>query len=198
MTEYLLVPFAYLCGSLSSAVIICKMMRLDDPRLHGSNNPGATNVLRLYGRKAAILTLVGDVLKGLLPLLLAHALQTSHLVIALSATGAFLGHLYPVFFAFRGGKGIATFIGVLLGIYWPLGVAFIVTWLVVALLFRYSSLAGLSAAALTPVYTGFILPQNVYLISVSIMVIFMFWRHRNNIRNLIAGKEDKLWPDKDT
>jgi len=192
MTDYLLIPLAYLCGSLSSAVIICKIMRLEDPRLHGSKNPGATNVLRLHGKKAAILTLIGDVLKGLLPLLLAHALPVSDLVIALSALAAFLGHLYPVFFAFRGGKGIATFIGVLFGIYWPLGVAFIITWLVIALLFRYSSLAGLVATALMPVYAGFILPQTVYLSSIGTMVVFMFWRHRSNIRNLLAGREDKI------
>lgn len=192
MLDYLLVLFAYLCGSVSSAIVVCKLMQLDDPRIHGSKNPGATNVLRLHGKKAAATTLAGDVLKGLLPVLLAHAVHASHTVIALSALAAFLGHLYPVFFAFRGGKGVATFIGVLLGIYWPLGLAFMVTWLVIALLFRYSSLASLGASTLTPVYTTFLLPQAAFLISIIIMVLFMYWRHRNNIRNLINGREDKL------
>lgn len=187
-----LVIIAYLCGSLSSAVIVCKLMRLDDPRHHGSRNPGATNVLRLHGKKAALLALAGDVLKGLLPVLLAHALNAPHLIVALAALAAFGGHLYPVFFGFQGGKGVATLIGVLFGIYWLLGLAFVITWLLVALLFRYSSLAGLSAAALTPIYTFLLLPEVEYIAAAGVMAAILFWRHRSNIRKLLAGEEDKI------
>ena len=187
-----LVIIAYLCGSLSSAVIVCKLMRLDDPRQHGSNNPGATNVLRLHGKKAALLTLAGDVLKGLLPVLLAHSLNAPDLIVALSALAAFCGHLYPVFFGFQGGKGVATLIGVLFGIYWPLGLAFVITWLLVALLFRYSSLAGLGAAALSPIYTLLLRPVVEYIAAISVMAAILFWRHRSNIKNLLTGKEDKI------
>lgn len=192
LLNIVLVIIAYLCGSLSSAVIVCKLMRLDDPRHHGSNNPGATNVLRLHGKKAALLTLAGDVLKGLLPVLLAHALNAPHLIVALTALVAFGGHLYPVFFGFQGGKGVATLIGVLFGIYWLLGLAFVITWLLVALLFRYSSLAGLSAAVLTPIYTLLLLPEVEYIAAVGVMAAILFWRHRSNIKNLLAGKEDKI------
>lgn len=187
-----IVIIAYLFGSISSAVIVCKIMRLDDPRQHGSNNPGATNVLRLHGKKPAIFTLAGDVLKGIIPVLLAHSMAAPDMIIALSGLAAFTGHLFPVFFRFRGGKGVATLIGVLFGIYWLLGLAFIISWLIVALLFRYSSLAGLAAAALAPVYAFILLPSPEYIISISIMAIILFWRHRTNIKNLIAGKENKI------
>ena len=187
-----IVIIAYLSGSISSAVIVCKIMRLDDPRHHGSNNPGATNVLRLHGKAPAIFTLAGDVLKGIIPVLLAHALTGSDLIIALSSLAAFTGHIFPVFFGFRGGKGVATLIGVLFGIYWLLGLAFIVTWLIIALLFRYSSLAALTAAALSPVYAFILLPSVEFILCISIMVIILFWRHRTNIKNLIAGKENKI------
>ena len=187
-----IVIIAYLIGSISSAVVICKLMQLDDPRTSGSNNPGATNVLRLHGKKPAILTLTGDVLKGLLPVLLAHALTVPDLFIALSGLAAFTGHIFPVFFGFRGGKGVATLIGILFGIYWMLGIAFVITWLIVALLFRYSSLAGLTAAGLSPVYTLMLAPSAAYIICISIMVIILFWRHRSNIKNLISGKENKI------
>jgi glycerol-3-phosphate acyltransferase PlsY len=187
-----LVIFAYFCGSVSSAVVICKLMRLDDPRTHGSNNPGATNVLRLHGKKAAILTLAGDMLKGLFPVLLAHASNAPESIIALTAFAAFCGHLFPVFFGFRGGKGVSTLTGVLFGMYWVFGLAFVITWLAVAGLFRYSSLAGLLAAASTPLYALLLYPSPPYITAISFMVVILFWRHRSNIRNLIAGKEDKI------
>ena len=167
-------------------------MRLDDPRHHGSNNPGATNVLRLHGKKPAIFTLAGDVLKGTLPVLLAHAMALPDLVVALTGLAAFTGHIFPVFFKFRGGKGVATLIGVLFGINWMLGLAFIVTWLIVAMLFRYSSLAGLTAAALSPVYSFILLPSTEYVTSIGIMAIILFWRHITNIKNLFAGRESKI------
>ena len=191
-----LVINAYLCGAVSSAVVICKIMRLDDPRTHGSNNPGTTNVLRLHGKKAAALTLIGDLLKGLIPVLLAHALQAPEPVVAGAALAAFCGHIFPVFFGFHGGKGVATLIGVLFGIYWPLGLAFAATWLMTALLFRYSSLAGLLAAAASPFYTAVLKPSVYYVSVIGLMAIILFWRHRSNIRNLIAGKEDKIGTDK--
>ena len=187
-----LVVLAYLLGSISSAVVICKLMQFDDPRAHGSNNPGATNMLRLHGKPAALFTLAGDVFKGLLPVMLAHALQVSELIVALTALAAFAGHLYPVFFGFRGGKGVATYIGTLLGIYWPLGLAFCVTWLIAALLFRYSSLAALIAAIVAPISSAFVHLSIYYMAAITLMSIILFWRHRSNIRNLIAGKEDRL------
>lgn len=187
-----IVIIAYLCGSVSSAVIICKLMHLDDPRHHGSQNPGATNVLRLHGKTPAVLTLTGDLLKGLLPVMLAHYLKMPDFIIALTALTAFSGHVFPVFFKFRGGKGVATLIGVLLGINWLLGLAFIFTWLMVAIIFHYSSLAALISALLTPLYTLLLLPSPEYLICILLMVVVLLWRHRSNIRNLIAGKEDKI------
>ena len=187
-----MVLIAYLIGSISSAVIVCKMMRLADPRTHGSNNPGATNVLRLHGKKAALLTLTGDVFKGVLPLLIAHLIKAPEPVIALTGILAFTGHLYPVFFSFQGGKGVATLIGVLLGLYWPLGLAFTGTWLLVAILFRYSSLSSLVASVLTPIYTAILLPSAWYTAGNSVMTIILIWRHRSNIKKLIAGTEDKI------
>ncbi len=187
-----LILFAYLVGSIASAIVVCKLMGLHDPRSHGSKNPGATNVLRLHGKKAAALTLTGDILKGILPVLFAKAIQTPDLIIALTGVAAFAGHLYPVFFGFRGGKGVATFVGVLLGTSWLLGLAFIGTWLIVAFLFRYSSLAALVAAILTPVYTALLLTSPYYIACQILMVIFLFWRHRSNIKKLIAAKEDKI------
>ncbi len=191
-----LVLIAYLIGSISSAVIVCKIMRLADPRTHGSNNPGATNVLRLHGKKAAALTLAGDLLKGLLPVLIAHYFNAPELIVALAALAAFCGHLFPVFFGFRGGKGVATLIGVLFGIYWLLGVAFTGTWLLVALLSRYSSLAGLAAVSLTPLYIALLQPSIYYIIVVVLMAVILFWRHRTNIKRLIAGTESKIGANK--
>lgn len=187
-----LVILAYLSGSVSSAVLVCRLLQVDDPRTHGSNNPGATNVLRLHGKKAAALTLAGDVLKGFLPVWIAHALAAPDYVIAGAGLAAFCGHVFPVFFGFRGGKGVATLIGVLLGIYWLIGVAFCLTWLTTALLFRYSSLAGLVAAGSAPFFTA-LLKLSIYSTgAVSLMAMLLFWRHRSNIRNLLTGKEDKI------
>ncbi|MEE9552232.1 MAG: glycerol-3-phosphate 1-O-acyltransferase PlsY [Gammaproteobacteria bacterium] len=187
-----LILFAYLVGSIASAIVVCKLMGLGDPRSHGSKNPGATNVMRLHGKKAAMLTLAGDVLKGVIPILLAKTIKAPDMVIAFAGVAAFAGHLYPVFFGFRGGKGVATFVGVLLGTSWLLGLAFIGTWLIVAFLFRYSSLAALVAAILTPVYTALLLTSPYYIACQILMVIFLFWRHRSNIKKLIAAKEDKI------
>ncbi len=191
-----LIVLGYLCGSISSAVVVCKLMGLADPRTQGSNNPGATNVLRLHGKKAAIVTLAGDVIKGFVPVIIAYYMQTPDWVTALTALAAFSGHLYPVFFGFRGGKGVATLIGVLFGMYWGLGLAFVLTWLTTAALFRYSSLSALLAAASIPFITAWLQPSIPYISAITIMVFLLFWRHRSNIRNLLAGKEDKIGTDK--
>ena len=187
---------AYLLGSVSSAVIVCRSMGLGDPRSQGSGNPGATNVLRLHGKTAAALTLAGDVVKGVLPVLLAHAARAAEPIVALTALAAFTGHLYPVFFGFRGGKGVATLIGVLLGLYWLLGLAFIGTWLLVAALFRYSSLAALVASAAAPLYAVLLEAGTFIAAASAIMAAILYWRHRSNIRNLLAGTEDKIGTDK--
>ncbi len=187
-----LVVFAYLLGSIASAILICRLFGLSDPRVGGSGNPGATNVMRLHGKKAAILTLAGDVLKGVIPVLLAKALDASDLIIALCGLAAFFGHLFPIFFKFKGGKGVATLIGVLFATHWMLGLAYIATWGVTALLFRYSSLSALVAAALTPLYSWLILQNIDFVICHVVMVTILIWRHRSNISNLIAGTETRI------
>ena len=187
-----LIVFAYLLGSIASAILICRLFGLSDPRSEGSGNPGATNVMRLHGKKAAILTLAGDVLKGVIPVLLAKVIGSSDLIVALCGLAAFFGHLFPLFFKFKGGKGVATLIGVLFATHWLLGLAYISSWTITALIFRYSSLSALIAAALTPLYSWFILENMSFLICHSIMVILLIWRHRSNIQKLIAGTEGKL------
>ena len=187
-----MVVAGYLCGSVASAVIVCRLMGLEDPRRGGSGNPGATNVLRLHGKTGAALTLAGDVLKGLLPVAAAVWLGLPHPVVALTGLAAFGGHLYPVFFGFKGGKGVATLIGVLFGTWWLLGVLFVITWALVAAISRYSSLSALTAAALTPLYTWLVLPEGAYIVCFSLMAALLFWRHRTNIRNLLAGTESKI------
>jgi glycerol-3-phosphate acyltransferase PlsY len=190
--QILLIIFAYMFGSIASAIVVCKLMQLSDPRTQGSGNPGATNVLRIHGKKAAALALAGDVLKGVIPVLMAKTLQAPDHIIALTGIAAFAGHLFPVFFNFRGGKGVATLIGVLTAFNWLLGLGYIVTWLLMAFLFRYSSLAALIAAVMTPVYTALLLPIPVLIAANSVMGIALIWRHRSNIHKLIDGKEDKI------
>ena len=187
-----LVILAYLLGSVSSAVVVCKLSGLDDPRTQGSNNPGATNVLRLYGKKAAIPTLAGDVLKGVIPVIVGKLLNAPDMILACIGLAAFTGHLFPVFFNFKGGKGVATLIGVLFGTYWLLGLAFMGTWLLIAVIFRYSSLAGLTAATTAPIYTAFLLDSPWFIASNMLMAILLFWRHTPNIKKLISGKENKI------
>ena len=187
-----LVAAAYLAGSLTSAVIACRALGLGDPREDGSGNPGATNVMRLHGKKAALLTLGGDVLKGLLPVLLLRLVEAPGAFVVAGGAAAFLGHLYPVFFGWRGGKGVATFIGALLGFHWLLGAAFIAIWLAAALLFRYSSAAALCGAAFAPLLCWLLLGDGYYLASVGSMAVLLVWRHRSNISNLRAGTEEKI------
>jgi glycerol-3-phosphate acyltransferase PlsY len=190
--DYLLVPGGYLFGSVSTAIIVCKLMGLPDPRTEGSGNPGATNVARLGGKKAAALTLTGDMLKGLLPVLIAHAMQAGPLILAATALAAFLGHLYPVFFGFQGGKGVATALGVIYGLYWPVGLLTTAIWLCMAMLFRYSSLAALTAILLTPPGFMWLWPEPPVIIAMVVMTVLLYWRHRSNIANLLNGKEGKI------
>ncbi len=182
----------YLLGSVSTAVIACRLLGLSDPRTQGSGNPGATNVLRIGNKKAAAITLLGDFLKGFAPVLLAQAAGASELGVAGTGLGAFLGHLYPVFFGFQGGKGVATAFGVILGISPWVALLAICTWALMAVVARISSLSALTAAVLAPFYLWwFELPES-YVIAVLIMVVFLIWRHRSNIRNLLEGTEDRI------
>ncbi len=187
-----LVLLAYLLGSFSSAVVVCRVMRLPDPRTLGSGNPGATNVLRLGGKKAAILTLFFDVLKGVLAVLIAKLLSSDANTLALVTLVAFLGHLFPVFFGFRGGKGVATAFGGLVALSWPVGLLTLLTWLGMAFGFRYSSLAALTAALTAPMYTFWITSVWQYVLMSGVMSLLLIWRHHSNIRNLLSGKESKI------
>lgn len=187
-----LIVASYLAGSVSSAILVCRLGGYPDPRTEGSGNPGATNVLRVAGKAAAAITLAGDLLKGLTPLLIGRALGTPDAVLAAMGAAAFLGHLYPLFFGLQGGKGIATFIGVLCGLWWPAGLAFGLIWLVLAGLFRYSSLAGLGATLASPLVVLQMHASPAILWAVCGMVVLIFWRHRDNIRNLLAGTEGKI------
>ena len=188
----LLILLAYLFGSLSAAIILCRLLGLPDPRTQGSGTPGATNLLRIGGKKAAAATLFLDMLKGLLPVLLARALDAPVEILAAAAFAAFLGHLYPVFFRFQGGKGVATALGVLLGLNWLVGLATIATWLVMALLFRISSLAALTAILLTPLYVWLLDRQAPLLLLAVAIAVLLFWRHRSNIRKLLDGTEGRI------
>jgi len=192
MWLYSLPVLAYLFGSVSSAVVVARLMGLPDPREVGSKNPGATNVLRYGGKKAAILTLAGDVLKGAAPVLIARVLTADAEIIALTGFSAFLGHLFPVFFGFRGGKGVATALGAWLAITPWVGLALLATWLAMALLFRYSSLAALAATVAAPFYVYWLSAGPAYLATMIGMSAILILRHRSNIRNLIAGTESKI------
>jgi glycerol-3-phosphate acyltransferase PlsY len=187
---------AYLIGSLSFAVIVSRVMGLDDPRSYGSGNPGATNVLRSGNKKAALLTLLFDLLKGLLPVaalnLWGERLGVNEGGVALAGLAAFLGHLWPVFFRFQGGKGVATAAGVLLGLQPLLGLATLLTWVIVAYFFRYSSLAALVAAAFAPFYHALIWGPSGSTLAIAVMSGLLIWRHTANISKLIAGTEGKL------
>ncbi|MCK5720677.1 MAG: glycerol-3-phosphate 1-O-acyltransferase PlsY [Thiomargarita sp.] len=186
------IVFAYLLGSLSGAIIICKIQGLPDPRSQGSGNPGATNMLRQGGKKLALITLIFDILKGIVAVLVAKLVIIEPVALALVAIAVFLGHLYPVFFQFRGGKGVATAFGALVALVWMVGLAVLATWLAVAFLFRYSSLAAVMTAIFAPIYLLLLTNIIEYVIMGAIISMFLVWKHRSNIRNLYSGAEDKF------
>jgi glycerol-3-phosphate acyltransferase PlsY len=187
---------SYLIGSLSFAVIVSRAMGLADPRSYGSGNPGATNVLRSGSKAAALITLALDALKGYVPVVAAFLLEPrfgwGEGTVALCGLAAFLGHLWPVFFRFKGGKGVATAAGVLFGFNPLLGLATLATWVIIAAFFRYSSLASLAAAAFAPFYQLLIWEADAFALAIFTMSLLLVWRHAANIAKLIAGTESKL------
>lgn len=196
MNNLIVAIAAYLIGSISFAVVVSRAMGLADPRSYGSGNPGATNVLRTGNKLAAILTLLGDAFKGWLPVwLVVHfgaRFGLDSTAIALAAIAVFLGHLYPVFFRFQGGKGVATAAGVLLAIHPALGVATLLTWLIIAFFFRYSSLAALVAAVFAPFFQVFLFGPGRISLAVAAMSALLIWRHRGNISKLLNGQESRI------
>jgi len=183
---------AYVLGSVSSAILVCRFMKLPDPRTAGSLNPGATNVLRVGGKRAAAFTLMGDMLKGFLPVAVAHAWGLPSEDLVLIGFMAFIGHLYPLFFAFRGGKGVATFLGVLLGLNSLVGAGVIAVWLSMTGLFHISSLSALVASLTAPVLVWWLESSLWVVVVTALMTGMLFWRHRNNIRSLLAGTEKSI------
>ncbi len=183
---------AYLIGSFSTAIITCKLMGIDDPRSTGSNNPGATNVLRHGGKKAAIITLFGDMLKGLIPVLLAIQFQLEPSVIALVGLFALLGHVFPVYYGFKGGKGVATFYGVILALNWLVGLIALGIWLFIALVLKISSLSALVSIFSTPIILWYFSHSVELTSAVALMSVLVFWRHKKNIQALLQGSETKI------
>jgi acyl phosphate:glycerol-3-phosphate acyltransferase len=196
MLTIVFVIAAYLLGSISFAVITSKLFGLADPRTYGSGNPGATNVLRSGKKAAAALTLFGDAAKGWLAVFLAIHFSPSDvsytMLAAAVALAVFIGHLFPIFLRFKGGKGVATALGVLLALNVWVGLGGLATWLFMALVFRLSSLAALVAAAATPIYAVLLGLPREWVLASGIMSLLLFWRHKNNIKNLLAGKEAKI------
>lgn len=182
---------AYLLGSVNCAILVCKYGKNGDPRAQGSKNPGATNVLRIAGKNAAIVTLLGDGLKGFLAVVVGHLLHLHGADLAFVGLAVFVGHLYPIYFKFQGGKGVATFLGVLFGLHLLLGVVAVVTWAVVAMIWRYSSLAALATAVIAPLYS-LLFFHNGFFIPLLIAAILLIYRHRENIARLKTGKESKI------
>lgn len=178
---------AYLLGSISSAVIICRLFRLDDPRLRGSGNPGTTNVYRLGGWLPALLTLVIDVLKGMIPVWVSYYLGIEPVMLGLIAIAACLGHIYPLYFGFKGGKAVATALGAMFPVAWEMAVLLIGTWLLVFVVTRVSSLAALITVSLAPIFAFIIKPQ--YTIPAIMLSALIIWRHRANIMRLWRGEE---------
>ncbi len=196
MNAVIAIVAAYLIGSISFAVVVSRLFGLSDPRTYGSKNPGATNVLRSGNKAAAVLTLIGDGFKGWLAVWLAMVFQEQFALtsttIAAVGLAVFIGHLWPVFFKFVGGKGVATALGVLLAINIWLGLATLATWLIVAYAFRYSSLAALIASLFAPFYYGLLFGPNFTLLAVAVMSALLIYRHASNIANLMSGKESRI------
>ena len=193
MLYWLLPAAGYLIGSISSAIVVSALLRLPNPRTSGSRNPGATNVLRLGSKIGALLTLMGDIAKGLLPVLAVSYWISDHAsLLAAIGLGAFLGHLFPLYFKFAGGKGVATALGVVLAIHPLIALIQIATWLLVVLVFRYSSLAALVTAAATPLYLWFSGDDILFILLGVVLAMLLFWRHQQNIERLVARTELKI------
>ena len=198
--DILLIPLAYLIGSVSFAVVVSKCMCLPDPHSYGSGNPGATNVLRTGNKRAAVLTLLGDALKGFVAVVLARMIlgeeslssSLNSWILCGVVVAVFLGHLFPIFHGFSGGKGVATACGILFGINWILGLATLATWIIVAKFMRYSSLAALAAAVFAPIYFVFLFGFHPMSIALLVVCALLIWRHRSNIRNLMNGTESTI------
>lgn len=189
--NFSLLIFAYLLGSINSAIIVCYIFRLPSPRTIGSGNPGTTNVLRVGGKIPAVITLAFDILKGLAPVVIAKMLTNNEFIIACTALYAILGHVFPIFFGFKGGKGVATLIGTLFGFWWLLGLIFVVTWLIIAAITRYSSLSALIATVTASISVIFVANLQVAapFLLIAIMVLI---KHKGNIQRLINGQESKI------
>jgi glycerol-3-phosphate acyltransferase PlsY len=187
-----LILIAYLVGSINSAIILSKVLKLPDPRTQGSKNPGATNMLRIGGKKIAAFVLLIDVWKGLSPILLAYSYTSSSLELSIIALFAFLGHVYPVFYSFKGGKGVATFIGGLIGINPLVGLSFILIWLFVAKVLNISSLSALVATLLTPIVFYFIEMDIEATGVITLICLWIFFTHRSNIKRLVSGEEGQI------
>ena len=200
----LLIPIAYLIGSISFAVVVSKCMRLPDPHTYGSGNPGATNVLRTGNKLAAALTFIGDALKGYFAVMLARIIlgdqsltsTLSSWVLCGVVIAVFLGHLFPIFHGFKGGKGVATACGILFGVNLILGIATLSTWIIVAVFLRYSSLAALAAAVFGPIYFVFLFGFQPMGIALLVVCALLIWRHRSNITNLLNGTESRIGSQK--
>ncbi|MBC8948096.1 MULTISPECIES: glycerol-3-phosphate 1-O-acyltransferase PlsY [Xenorhabdus] len=186
-----MIIFAYLCGSISSAILICRLAGLPDPRQHGSGNPGATNVLRIGGKWAALAVLVCDVLKGLIPVWLAYKLNVSPFYLGITAIAACLGHIYPIFFHFKGGKGVATAFGAIAAIGWDLMGLIAGTWMLTVLLSGYSSLGAIVSALIAPFYVWWFKPEFTF--PVAMLSCLVLVRHHDNIQRLWRGQESRIW-----
>ena len=186
------ITIGYAVGSISSAIIVCRICNLPDPRTEGSLNPGATNVMRLAGKSYGIVVLIADMLKGFLPVLLAQTLDAGAVTVGFTCLAAVIGHMFPVFFEYKGGKGVATAIGAMLGLHLILGVAVMLTWLVIAHFSRYSSLSSMIAIVLAPLYTLFIFGHVDAFIPLLLIAFLILYKHRNNINRLLDGTEPKL------
>lgn len=198
---YLSLVIAYLLGSLSFAIIVSRVLKMDDPRSYGSKNAGATNVMRSGNKKAAVLTLVGDFLKGAIVVWLAKYYFLHHAdsqqIVALCGIAVVLGHIYPIFFKFQGGKGVATAVGVILGFNFGLAILLLLTWIVVFKWSKISSLAALTATVLSPVYAYFLMGNNAYFGAVLVIAFFVLYKHKANIIRLVTGQEHKFKKNKD-
>lgn len=193
-----LVVLAYFSGSICSAILVSRIFSLPDPRIEGSQNPGATNVLRLSGKKFAAIVLLADILKGVLPVVIARAMNAEPVTVAFTCLAAVLGHMYPIFFGFKGGKGVATTMGALLGLHFILGILVIATWLLIANFTRYASLASIISIGLAPFFTLLTVGRFDVFPIIVIIAIFVLYQHRNNITRLMDGDEPKIQFNRNT